>query len=73
MVIIRIGDFMESCEKLVDQIKKVQDSHRAHLEEQRKMIEDITKQKDFCDSRDLSLEHYKKFLDELYQLFVMAS
>jgi hypothetical protein len=35
------------------------------------MIEDITKQRDFCDNRDMSFDHYKKFLDELYKLFEM--
>lgn len=64
---------MEEYEKLVKQIKEVKKSHRAHLEEQKRMIEDITKKEDFCDSRDLSLEHYKKFLDELYKLFKMTS
>jgi len=64
---------VEEYEKLVEQIKKVEVNHRKHLEGQKKMIEDITKQKDFCDSRDLSLEHYKKFLDELYKLFEMTS
>ena len=64
---------MEEYEKLVEQIKKVESNHREHLEGQKQMIEDITKQKDFCDSRDLSLEHYKKFLDELYKLFEMTS
>jgi len=64
---------MEEYEKLMEQVKKVEKSHREHLEGQKLMIEDITKQKDFCDSRDMSLEHYKNFLDELYKLFGMTS
>ncbi|MEA3458403.1 MAG: hypothetical protein U9R21_06965 [Candidatus Thermoplasmatota archaeon] len=64
---------MEEYEKLVKQIKEVEKSHREHLEGQKRMIEDIIKKEDFCDSRDLSLEHYKKFLDELYKLFEMTS
>ena len=48
---------MEEYEKLMEQVKKVEKSHREHLEGQKLMIEDITKQKDFCDSRDMSLEH----------------
>ena len=63
---------MENYEKLVEQIKKVEKSQIKYLENQKLMIEDITKQKDFCDSRDLSLEHYKKFLDDLYKLFEMT-
>ena len=35
------------------------------------MIDDITKQRDYCDNRDMPLDHYKKFLDELYKLFEM--
>lgn len=62
---------MEEYEKLVEQVKKVEKSQIKHLEKQKQMIEDIIKQQDFCDSRDLSLEHYKEFLDELYKLFEM--
>ena len=65
------SDFMKPYEKLVEQIKKVEDAHRKHLESQKQMIEDITKQRDFCDNRDMSLDNYKKFLDELYKLFEM--
>ena len=65
------SDFMNADEKLVEQIKKVEDAHRKHLESQKQMIEDITKQRDFCDNRDMSLDNYKKFLDELYKLFEM--
>ena len=62
---------MKPYEKLVEQIKKMEDAHRKHLESQKQMIEDIIKQRDFCDNRDMSLDHYKKFLDELYKLFEM--
>ncbi len=62
---------MKSNEKLVEQIKKVEIAHLKHLESQKHMIEDITKQRDFCDSRDMSLDNYKIFLDELYKLFEM--
>ncbi len=65
------SDFMKSNEKLVEQIKKVENAHRKHLELQKHMIEDITKKRDFCDSRDMSLDNYKIFLDELYKLFEM--
>jgi len=64
---------MEEYKTLIEQIKKVEGSHREHLEGQKLMIEDITKKKDFCDSRDMSLNHYKNFLDELYKLFEMTS
>ena len=62
---------MKTNEKLVEQIKKVENAHRKHLESQKHMIEDITKQRDFCDNRDMSLDNYKIFLDELYKLFEM--
>ena len=62
---------MKPYEKLVEQIKKVEDAHRKHLKSQKQMIKDITKQRDFCDNRDMSLDNYKKFLDELYKLFEM--
>ena len=60
---------MESCEKVVEQIKKLEEANKNYLESQKKMIDDITKKQDFCDSRDLSMDHYKEFLDELYTLF----
>ena len=63
---------MEKCEELIKQIKKVEEANLTHLESQKKMIEDITKEKDYCENRDLSLEHYKIFLDELYKLFELA-
>ena len=63
---------MEKCEELIKQIKKVEEANLTHLESQKKMIEDITKEKDYCENRDVSLEHYKIFLDELYKLFELA-
>jgi hypothetical protein len=63
---------MESCEKVVEQIKKLEEANKNYLESQKKMIDDITKKQDFCDSRDLSMDHYKEFLDELYTLFSMV-
>jgi hypothetical protein len=62
---------MKLNEKLVEQIKKVENAHLNHLESQKNMIEDITKQRDFCDNKDMSLDNYKIFLDELYKLFEM--
>jgi hypothetical protein len=67
------SDFMKSNEKIIEQIKKVENAHRKHLESQKHMIEDITKKRDFCDSRDMSLDNYKIFLDELYKLFEMKN
>lgn len=63
---------MESCEKVVEQIKKLEEANKNYLESQKKMIDDITKKQDYCDSRDLSMDHYKEFLDELYTLFSMV-
>jgi len=63
------NDFMKKYDKLVKQIKKVENAHRKHLDLQKNMIEDITKQRDFCDNKDMSLDNYKTFLDELYKLF----
>jgi hypothetical protein len=63
---------MESCEKVVGQIKKLEEANKNYLESQKKMIDDITKKQDYCDSRDLSMDHYKDFLDELYTLFSMV-
>lgn len=63
---------MESCEKVVEQIKKLEEANKNYLESQKKMIDDITKKQDYCDSRDLSMDHYKDFLDELYTLFSMV-
>ena len=62
---------MKLNEKLVEQIKKVENAHLKHLESQKNMIDDITKQRDFCDNKDMSLDNYKIFLDELYKLFEM--
>lgn len=55
------SDFMKPYEKLVEQIKKVEEANRKQLESQKQMIEDIIKQRDFCDNRDMSLDHYKNF------------
>ena len=63
---------MESCEKVVEQIKKLEEANKNYLESQKKMIDDITKKQDYCDSRDLSMDYYKDFLDELYTLFSMV-
>lgn len=63
---------MESCEKVVEQIKKLEEANKNYLESQKKMIDDITKKQDYCNSRDLSMDHYKEFLDELYTLFSMV-
>lgn len=63
---------MESCEKVIEQIKKLEEANKNYLESQKKMIDDITKKQDYCDSRDLSMDHYKDFLDELYTLFSMV-
>lgn len=52
---------MKPYEKLVEQIKKVEEANRKQLESQKQMIEDIIKQRDFCDNRDMSLDHYKNF------------
>ncbi len=67
------SDFMNKYEKLIEQIKKVEAAHLKHLESQKHMIEDITKKRDYCDNRDVSLNNYKIFLDELYKLFEMKS
>ena len=63
---------MEDCKELIMQIKKLKEANRQQLESQKKMIDDITKEKDYCENRDLSLDHYKIFLDELYNLFELA-
>jgi len=62
---------MENCEKIIEQIKKLNKANNNYLNSQKRLIEDITKKKDYCDSRDLSMDHYKEFLDELYTLFSM--
>ena len=60
---------MENCEEIIAQIKKLEEANRLQFESQKKMIEDIIKQDDCCESSDMSLENYKMFLDELYKLF----
>ena len=62
---------MKDCKEIIEQIKKLKEANRQQLDSQKKMIDDITKEKDYCENRDLSLEHYKIFLDELYTLFEM--
>ena len=63
---------MEDCKEIITQIRKLKEANRKQLESQKKMIDDITKEKDYCENRDLSLDHYKTFLDELYNLFEIA-
>ena len=63
---------MKNCEEIIAQIKKLEEANRLQLESQKKMIEDIIKQEDYCGSGDMSLENYKIFLDELYNLFEIA-
>ena len=63
---------MEDCKEIIAQIKKLKEANRQQLESQKKMIDDITKEEDYCENRDLSLDHYRIFLDELYKLFEMA-
>jgi len=66
------GKKMEDCKEIIVQIKKLKEANRQQLESQKKMIDDITKEEDYCENRDLSLDHYRIFLDELYKLFEMA-
>ena len=66
------GKKMEDCKEIIAQIKKLKEANRQQLESQKKMIDDITKEKDYCENRDLSLDHYRMFLDELYKLFEIA-
>jgi len=63
---------MKDCKEIIKKIKEVEEANRRQLESHKKMIEDIIKEQDYCENRDLSLEDYKKFLDELYKLFEMA-
>jgi len=63
---------MEDCKEIIAQIKKLKEANRKQLESQKKMIDDITKEKNYCENRDMSLDHYRIFLDELYKLFEMA-
>ncbi len=62
---------MKSNEKLVEQIKKVENAQNKHLESQKYMIVDFMKKRDFCDKREISLDNLKIFLDGLYKLFEM--
>jgi len=66
------GRKMKDCKEIIAQIKKVEEANIQQLESQKKMIEDITKKNDYCENRDMSLEHYKIFLDELYKLFALV-
>ncbi len=63
---------MEDCKEIIEKIKDVEEANRRQLESQKRMIEDITKEQDYCENRDISLEDYKIFLDELYKLFEMS-
>ena len=63
---------MEDCKEIIEKIKDVEEANRRQLESQKRMIEDITKEQDYCENRDISLEDYKIFLDELYKLLEMS-